>query len=74
MGEDVKLVTSSSEDHRSYHISSEKITKEVGFVPKYTICEAIEDLKQAFDHGKFPNSLTDERYYNIKRIQSITLV
>ena len=74
MGEDVKLVTSSSDDHRSYHISSEKIAQELGFFPQHTIREAVEDLKQAFDRGKLPQSLTNERYFNIKRMQSITLV
>ena len=74
MGEDVKLVTSSSDDHRSYHISSEKIAQELGFFPQHTIREAVEDLKQAFDRGKLPQSLTNERYFNIKRMRSITLV
>ena len=74
VGEDVKLVTSLSDDNRSYHISSEKIARELKFIPQHTIREAVEDLKQAFDHGKFPNSLTDERYFNIKRMQSINLV
>ena len=39
-----------------------------------SICEVVENLKQSFDQGKLPQSLTDERYFNIKRMQSITLV
>ena len=34
IGDDVKLVFSKTDDNRSYHISSEKIRNELGFVPK----------------------------------------
>ena len=73
MGEDVKLVTTPTNDNRSYHISSKKIADKLGFVPKHTIGDAVEDMKQAFESGLLPNSLTDERYFNIKRMQSIDL-
>ena len=32
-----------------------------------------EDLKLAFKKGLLPNSLTDEKYFNIKMMQSINL-
>ncbi|MGK7873294.1 MAG: NAD-dependent epimerase/dehydratase family protein [Xenococcaceae cyanobacterium] len=73
MGEDVKLNTTPTNDNRSYHISSKKIAQILGFVPQHTIREAVEDMKQAFESGLLPNSLTDERYFNIKRMQSIEL-
>lgn len=73
MGEDVKLVTTPTNDNRSYHISSKKIAEKLGFVPKHTIREAAEDMKEAFEARLLPNSLTDERYFNIKRMQSIEL-
>lgn len=73
MGEDVKLVTTPTNDNRSYHISSKKIADRLGFVPKHTIGDAVEDMKQAFEAGLLPNSLTDERYFNIKRMQSLEL-
>ncbi len=31
------------------------------------------DLRAAFSAGKVPNSMTDDRYYNIKRMQSLKL-
>jgi len=31
------------------------------------------DLVKAFEHDLLPNSLTDERYFNIKRMQSVNL-
>ncbi len=73
VGEDVKLVTSPSDDNRSYHISSKKIQDELGFVAKYTIQDAVVDLCQAFDQNLLPNSLDDEMYFNIKRMQNINL-
>ena len=74
MGDDVKLTTVPSDDNRSYHVSSEKMRRELGFIPKYTIKDAVLALKEAFDQGKLPDSLTDEKYFNIKRMQSINLV
>lgn len=73
MGDDVKLVMTPTNDNRSYHISSRKIAERLGFVPKHTIREAVEDMKQAFESGLLPDSLTDERYFNIKRMQSVEL-
>ncbi len=70
MGDDVELVTSPTDDNRSYHISSAKIAKVLGFVPKHTIRDAIVDMKAALEGGLLPNSLTDNKYFNIKRMQS----
>ena len=70
MGDDVELVTSPTDDNRSYHISSQKISKVLGFVPSHTIKDAIVDMKQALEGGLLPNSLTDDKYFNIKRMQS----
>jgi nucleoside-diphosphate-sugar epimerase len=73
MGEDVKITNTESNDYRSYHVSSEKIKSILGFTTKRTIREAALDLKKAFEGGKLPNSLQDEKYFNIKRMQSINL-
>jgi len=69
----VKLITVPTNDPRSYHISSEKIARELGFRPKHTIEDAVRDLVQAFADGRLPNSMTDSRYFNIKRMQEIHL-
>ena len=74
VGEDVRLVTVPTEDNRSYHISSEKIKRHLGFVAKRTIRDAVTDLLSAFERGLLPNSLSDERYFNIKRMQTINLL
>ena len=74
VGEDVKLITTPSNDNRSYHISSQKIKDEIGFETTHTIQDAVEDLCAAFDKGLLPNSLEDEMYFNIKRMQSLELI
>ena len=73
VGQDVKLVTTSSDDNRSYHISSKKIRSELGFEATHTIREAVEDLCAAFDNNLLSDSLENEMYYNIKRMQNLSL-
>ena len=73
MGADVKLISTETNDNRSYHISSKKISQQLGFVPSHTVAEASLDIKNALEQGLLPNSLTDDRYFNIKIMQSINL-
>lgn len=73
VGPDVSIVTTPTDDNRSYHISSEKIKRELGFVSRHTIDGAVRDLVSAFHAGKIPNSMTDIRYYNIKAMQALNL-
>ena len=73
IGDDVVLVTKPTDDNRSYHISSEKLRIELGFESGRTIENAVTDLRNAFDAGSLPNSLEDEKYFNIKRMQAIDL-
>jgi len=73
VGQKVDIVVTPSDDHRSYHVSSEKIRRDLGFVAGRTVKDAIVDLKTAFLAGKVPNSMADDRYYNIKRMQSLKL-
>ena len=73
IGEDVLLKTTPTDDNRSYHVSSKKIAEVLGFTASHTIKDAVCDIKKAFDSGLLPNSLEDERYFNIKRMQSLSL-
>ena len=73
IGNGVKLKFSPTDDNRSYHISSKKIKKILDFEPTNTISDAVNDLKLAFKKGLLPNSLTDEKYFNIKMMQTINL-
>lgn len=58
---------------RSYHISSEKIRRELGFVPKRTIEDAVRDLCRAFTDGRIPEPIDGLRYHNVKAIQAAGL-
>ena len=73
IGHDVKLITSPTDDNRSYHVSSKKISDELGFIAKHSIEDAVRDMKNAFEKNLLPNSLDDEIYFNIKRMNSINL-
>ena len=73
VGQDVEIVTTETNDNRSYHISSEKISSELGFIPKRSVDDAVVDLVAAFGSGKIPQPLTDIRYYNIQTMQTAQL-
>lgn len=73
MGKEVVLERVPTQDPRSYRVNSDKLRKELGFVPKRTIRQAVEELKLAFGQGQFPNSMEESRYFNIKRMREIRL-
>jgi len=73
IGDDVKLKVSSTDDSRSYHISSKKIKDVLGFEAQYSIKEAVLDLKNAFDKGRLPDSLNNEMYFNIRRMENLKI-
>ena len=73
MGQDIKLVTTPTNDNRSYHVSSEKIKNTLGFETKYTVKDAVKDLKNAFEKKLLINTFKDEFFFNIKRMNSIKL-
>ena len=68
---DISIEVTPSEDKRSYHINSDKIFNVLGFKPRLSIEDAIKDLCASFKAGKLPNSLDDERYFNVKRMKLI---
>ena len=73
IGDDVKIESLTSNDNRSYHISSKKIKNVLGFEIKKTISDAVNDLKTAFQKKLLTDTLTNEKYFNIKRMQSLNL-
>jgi len=72
--ENVEIEYSKSDDNRSYHVNSTKISKILGFVPKKNINEAIKDLINAFKKKSLTNTFENEDYFNIKKMQKINLV
>jgi nucleoside-diphosphate-sugar epimerase len=73
IGTDVQIKKLPTNDNRSYHISSKKIQDELGFVANFSILNAIEDLKYVFEKKLLADCLTNENYFNIKKMQSINL-
>jgi nucleoside-diphosphate-sugar epimerase len=67
---EIEIVTTPTNDIRSYHINSEKIARKLGFRPKRGIEDAVRDLCGAFKDGKLADSMTDERYVNVKALKS----
>ena len=73
VGTTTAIVATPSDDHRSYHISSEKIRRELGFIPRRSIADAAAGLLAAFRAGRIPDPMRDSRYYNIKTMQNLRL-
>lgn len=68
---EIEIVTTPSDDNRSYHINSDKIKRVLGFQPNHSIEEAIRDLCHAFKEGKLPNSFEDDFYFNVRRLKRL---
>ncbi len=60
-------------DNRSYHISSKKFIEKLNFKTKYTIEDSVKELINKFEKQFFKDSLQNEMYFNIKRMQNINL-
>lgn len=65
------IVTTPTDDIRSYHINSSKIERELGFKPKHSIADAVRSLCQAFNKGSVPDSLEDDTYFNVRRLKRL---
>ena len=70
----ITVEVSPSNDLRSYHINSDKITNVIGFKPQHSVEEAIRDLCRAFREGKLPDSLENDIYFNVRKMKKIEAV
>lgn len=68
---DIDIVTTPTDDIRSYHINSDKVFRVLGFRPKYSIEDAVRGLCRAFRDGLIPDSVSDDRYYNIRTMKKL---
>jgi len=68
---DIPIVTTPTDDIRSYHVNSDKIRRVLGFRPKRNVEDAVRDLCKAFKSGKLPNSLQDTFYFNVRRLKEL---
>jgi nucleoside-diphosphate-sugar epimerase len=68
---EIPIVTTPTDDIRSYHVNSDKIQRMLGFKPKHTIEDAVRDLCAAVTAGKLPNSMDDNFYFNVRRLKEL---
>jgi len=67
----IEIVTTPTDDNRSYRINSDKIGEKLGFKPGRSIEDAVRSLCDAFREGKLENALTDDKYYNVRTLKKI---
>jgi nucleoside-diphosphate-sugar epimerase len=60
-----------ADDPRSYHINSDKIRRQLGFTPRYTIGDAVRELGQAYRAGWLNDPTHNPIYYNIRTMQRL---
>ncbi|MCE9520540.1 MAG: SDR family oxidoreductase [Verrucomicrobia bacterium] len=70
----IRIERTTSNDPRSYRITSRKIAEKLGWEPKRNIEDASRDLCRAFKAGKFPgDTLSDESFVNVKTVKKLGL-
>jgi nucleoside-diphosphate-sugar epimerase len=73
VGGELPIDVEPTDDLRSYHVSSEKMRRELGFEPTHSIEDAVRGMVDAFRAGKLPNSMEDPRYFNINLMKDVSL-
>ena len=68
---DLEILTTKSDDNRSYHINSDKIKKILNFSPQNTIEDAVKELCEAFQKNLIPDSFDKDIYFNVKRLKKL---
>lgn len=68
---EIKIVTTPSNDYRSYHVNSDKVRRVLGFTPKRSIEDAVRDLTRAFRNNMLPGSFDDDWYYNVRTMKKL---
>jgi nucleoside-diphosphate-sugar epimerase len=68
---EIDIQVSPSDDLRSYHINSDKVSEVIGFKPQFSVEDAIRELCKAFRDGKLPNSFDDDNYFNVRTMKNI---
>jgi nucleoside-diphosphate-sugar epimerase len=66
----ITIETKPTDDIRSYRVNSDLIAQELGFRPRFSIEDAVHDICRWFRAGRFPNSLEDDRYYNVRLLKA----
>jgi nucleoside-diphosphate-sugar epimerase len=64
-GKDIVINKFPTNDKRSYHISSAKVFRILKFKCRYSINDAIVELKKSFENKLLRNTLKNPKFYNI---------
>ena len=67
----IDIVTTPSDDNRSYHVNSDKVNRVLGYRPKRTIEDAVRDLARAFRNRLLDDSFDNDWYYNVRTMKRI---
>ena len=67
----IDIVTTPSDDNRSYHVNSDKVFRVLGYRPKRTIADAVRDLARAFRNHLLDDSFENDWYYNVRTMKRI---
>ncbi len=73
LNQKIKIIKSHSNDKRSYHINSSKITRILKFKPKRNIENAVNELIIAFKHQKIKDSFDNNNYYNVRKLKELKI-
>ena len=68
---EIPIITTKSDDNRSYHINSDKIKEVLGFEPVKSVEDAVTELCACFKKNLFKNTFDDDFYFNVKRLKNL---
>ena len=68
---EIGIVTTPSDDNRSYHVNSDKIHRILGYRPRRTIEDAVRDLVRAFRNHLLDESFENDWYYNVRTMKKL---
>jgi nucleoside-diphosphate-sugar epimerase len=69
-GTRIDITESSFQDSRNYMVSSDKARNELGFAPKWSIDEGIQEIRDAISAHRIPN-VNIPRFSNVAALQAI---
>jgi nucleoside-diphosphate-sugar epimerase len=73
MGGKLAIDVQTTDDMRSYHVSSTKLQRALGFSASHSIEEAVRGLVDAFKANRLHDPMNNPMYFNIKRMQQLAL-
>ena len=68
---EIPIITTKSDDNRSYHINSDKVKEVLGFEPVKSIEDAVTELCRSFKKNLFQNTFENDFYFNVKRLKNL---